>query len=108
MPFEYDVSFEEPDDAYDRLKKNYDELQLSYGELFVEHKKLKEGHVSKEKYDTLVERYLLVHTALVARIEDEKGRSVYLIDKHTKNSNDLSTELVGLKQTKERDLMEDK
>ena len=90
---EYDLSYDEPDDAMDRLKENFDKVQLEYGALYVEHKELRA-------------RYVSMYEALLSRVENEKARKVYLIDKYQKENNDIDTELLGLKQTKRRDLGE--
>ena len=88
---EYDVSFEQPDDAYDRLKVSNDKLNLDYGDLVIENKELRA-------------RYISLYEMLKVHLEDEKSRKVYLIDKYQKESNEVDTKLMGLKQTKIRDL----
>ena len=95
---EYDVQFESGDDAYDRLKEEYDKLKITcdklhlrYGDLFVENKELRA-------------RYVSLYEMLLAHLEDEKSRKVYLVDKYQRENNEIGAKLTGLKQTKIRDL----
>lgn len=74
---EYDVIFDNSQDAMDRLQA---------------------------KYDRLVVRYLSMYDALQEHLKDDKDRKAYLIDKYQKDNNDITTKIEGLKQTKLRDL----
>ena len=74
---EYDVTFDTADDAMDRLRK---------------------------ENDILKKEYRLLYEAFKARLEDDKGKKMYYIDKNPKDLNDIKTVENSIKQARIRTL----
>ena len=76
---EYDVSFEQPDDAYDRLEKDH---------------------------AALIKEYIILYNALMGTLDENKRRLVYRIDKNPKELNDLNMNEQSIKTARKRALKE--
>jgi hypothetical protein len=76
---EYDVSFEEPDDAYDRLRQDM---------------------------STLIKEYIILYNALMGHLEESKSIKRHMMDRYTKDSNDLDMTIQSIKTARTRALKE--
>ena len=80
MPgLEYEQAFEQPNDAMDRLRKDYDDLVKEYGLLYVSY---------------------------MDRLENDKKKTIYYIDKNPKNLADIETVRLSIKTARKRALKE--
>jgi len=76
---EYDLAFEEPDDAMDRLHQEYEKL-------------------SKE--------YIILYNALMGHLEESKAIKRHMMDRYVKDSNDLDMTITSIKTARKRALKE--
>ena len=76
---EYDVSFEQPDDAFDRLRADM---------------------------ATLTKEYIILYNALMGHLEESKSIKRHMMDRYTKDSNDLDMTITSIKTARVRALKE--
>ena len=56
----------------------------------------------QKKYDTLVIEYNLLYDSLQIHLSDDKDRKIYLIDKYSKDNNNITSKIIAIKQAKVR------